>query len=250
MRTRRERSRTRASAQLRRSRSCEPASTKRLVLSPGQQERRQPQHYWPGCRDDLAGPTISRSGATGAGSTVPGGHMRAPGLPQALFALESHIDEVARRVGKDPVDFRLQNLIVDGEETASGQKLNDIRVKETLAAAVESAGYRGPKAANVGRGVAIGDHAPGGGQGHAAVTLRPDGSITLGTPIFDQGSGTYTTLLQVVAEELQVDPETIEIDIWNTDVIPFDSGIGGSRATRVATSAAHEIGRASCRERV
>src|SRR5947207_5098599 len=87
-------------------------------------------------------------------NTVPGGHMRAPGLPQAVFALESHIDEVARRVGKDPVDFRLQNLIENGEENAAGGKPNDVRVKETLAAAAESAGYWAPKAANIGRGVA------------------------------------------------------------------------------------------------
>jgi carbon-monoxide dehydrogenase large subunit len=55
-------------------------------------------------------------------NTLPCGFMRAPGEPQAAFALESHIDEVARRLGIDPLAFRLKNLIVDGEETASGER--------------------------------------------------------------------------------------------------------------------------------
>ena len=86
----------------------------------------------------------------------------------------------------------------------------------------------------------MGDHGAGGGEGSAQVTLRPDGAIVLGTPIFDQGTGTYTTLTQVVAEELQVPTSRIELDIWDTDAIESDSGIGGSRATRVNTAAAYE----------
>jgi CO/xanthine dehydrogenase Mo-binding subunit len=52
-------------------------------------------------------------------NTIPCGFMRAPGEPQAVFALESHIDEIARQLGMEPLAFRSQNLIVDGEETAS-----------------------------------------------------------------------------------------------------------------------------------
>jgi CO/xanthine dehydrogenase Mo-binding subunit len=87
----------------------------------------------------------------------------------------------------------------------------------------------------VGRGIAIGERTPGGGEATAAITLRPDGSVILGTPIFDQGTGTYTALCQVVAEELQMPPEHIQLDIWNTDAIPFDSGVAGTRATRINT---------------
>jgi CO/xanthine dehydrogenase Mo-binding subunit len=92
----------------------------------------------------------------------------------------------------------------------------------------------------VGRGIAIGERAPGGGEATAAITLQPDGSVILGTPIFDQGTGTYTTLYQVVAEELQIAPERIQLDIWNTDAIPFDSGVAGTRATRINTMVAYE----------
>lgn len=173
-------------------------------------------------------------------NTLPGGFMRAPGEPQAVFALESHIDEIAHQLGVDPLALRRKNLIVDGDETASGERFEHVRVHETLDAAVEAAGYHHPKPPYVGRGMAIGDRPAGGGQATAAITLKPDGSVILGTPIFDQGTGTYTTLCQVVAEELQVPLEHIQVEIWNTDVIPFDSGVAGSRATRINTIVAYE----------
>ena len=66
-----------------------------------------------------------------------------------------------------------------------------------------------------------------------------DGRVILGTPIFDQGTDTYTTLRQVVAEELQIEPAHIEIEVWDTDAIPFDSGVAGSRATRINTIPGH-----------
>src|SRR5919108_1099630 len=55
-------------------------------------------------------------------NSPPCGFMRAPGEPQAVFALESHIDEIARQLGMDALEFRLKNLIIDGEETASGER--------------------------------------------------------------------------------------------------------------------------------
>jgi CO/xanthine dehydrogenase Mo-binding subunit len=173
-------------------------------------------------------------------NTVPCGFMRAPGEPQAVFALESHIDEIARQLGIDLLVLRSKNLIVDGDETASGERFEHVRVHETLRAVVEAAGYHQPKPPYVGRGIAIGDRPSGGGQATAAITLKPDGSVILGTPIFDQGTGTYTTLCQVVAEELQVPLERIQVEIWNTDAIPFDSGVAGSRATRINTIVAYE----------
>jgi CO/xanthine dehydrogenase Mo-binding subunit len=70
----------------------------------------------------------------------------------------------------------------------------------------------------------------------------------LGTPIFDQGTGTYTTLCQVVAEELQVSPDRIRLEIWNTDALPFDSGVAGSRATRINTMVAYAAAQETKRE--
>ena len=173
-------------------------------------------------------------------NTVPGGHMRAPGSPQAVFALESHLDEVARALGMDPLEFRMRNLIEDGEETAWGQHFENVRVKETLEAAADAAGYGEATARFVGRGIAIGDHGSGGGIGNAEVALEPGGEVVLGTAIFDQGSGTHTTLQQVVAEELRAPLHRIRLEVWDTDGTVDDSGIGGSRATRVNTTVAHQ----------
>jgi CO/xanthine dehydrogenase Mo-binding subunit len=173
-------------------------------------------------------------------NTLPGGFMRAPGEPQGVFALESHLDDIARRIGVDPLAFRLKNLIVEGDETAFGERLEHVRARETLEAAANAAGYHDPKPALVGRGMAIGDRPSGGGEVTASVTLEPDGRVSIGTPIFDQGTDTYATLCEVVAEELQVPIDQIEIDIWNTDTIPFDSGVAGSRATRINTMVAYE----------
>ena len=65
-------------------------------------------------------------------NTIPCGFMRAPGEPQAVFALESHIDEVARQLNIDPLEFRRKNLITEGDETASGERFEHVRVHETM----------------------------------------------------------------------------------------------------------------------
>ena len=181
-------------------------------------------------------------------NTIPGGYMRGPGEAQGIFALESHIDELARELGMDPVEFRRKNLVEEGDETAFGTRFEEVRAKETLQAALTAAGYDRPKAPNVGRGVAVGERPAGGGEGSAAVTLRPDGRVVVGTPIYDQGTGVYTLLRQVVAEELQLPMERVEIEVWNTDAVANDSGVAGSWATRLNTGAAHDAALAARKE--
>lgn len=174
-------------------------------------------------------------------NNIPGGQMRAPGEPQAFFAAESHMDSVARRLGMDPMDFRLKNLIKEGEPTVTGDHYQGIKAKETLEGAVKAARYRASKAPNLGRGIAMGYRSPGGGTISLAVALNPDGSVVLHTSVFEQGTGTYTTLRQIVAEELSLSPEEIQVKILDTDFgTSADSGIGGSRGTRIACGAAFQ----------
>ena len=109
-------------------------------------------------------------------NTVPGGHMRAPGEPQAIFAIESHMDAVARRLGMDPLAFRLQNLMGEGDTGPLGASYQDLRGRETLRAAADAGRYASPKAAHVGRGVAISERGPGGGESNAQVDLNADGA--------------------------------------------------------------------------
>lgn len=210
-------------------------------------------------------PTVNLGGAAKAGgpykiphvhiesmqvytNTIPGGFMRAPGEPQAVFAIESHIDCIARQLGIDPLDFRLHNLLEAWAETPIGTRYQGIRARETLEAAVAAAGYRSPKAPNVGRGIAMGERPPAGGESHAAVTLNPDGSVIVHTSIFEPGTGTYTMLRQIVAEELHVPIQSIQVQVWDTDGVPFDTGVGGSRVTRVAGQAAYQAAREASRE--
>ena len=179
-------------------------------------------------------------------NNIPGGQMRAPGEPQGFFAAESHIDCVARKVGIDPLEFRLKNLMAEGDTTLTGGHYQEIKAKETLEAAAQAAGYKAPKAKNVGRGVAMGYRGPGGGNTSLKVSLNPDGSVVIHTSLFEQGTGTYTTLRQITAEELSCGPDEIQIKILDTDFgVPSDSGIGGSRGTRVGSGAAFQAARAA-----
>jgi CO/xanthine dehydrogenase Mo-binding subunit len=173
-------------------------------------------------------------------NTVPCGHMRSPGEPQGVFAIESHIDEIARAIDMDPLEFRLRNVIQEGDENPMGQVHHELRGHETLLAAAEASGYHQPRRPNVGIGLAMCDRAPVGGEGTMTVTLDAEGFVTIGTAIFDQGTGTYATQRQVVAEELGLDPDSIRFEYWPTGRVSNDAGVGGMRATRVNSILAYE----------
>ena len=74
-------------------------------------------------------------------NNVPCGHMRAPGKPQVAFAVESHMDMMARELGLDPYEFRLRNILQDGDANPVGEKLHHIRAEETLRKAAEAMGW-------------------------------------------------------------------------------------------------------------
>lgn len=173
-------------------------------------------------------------------NNLPGGQARAPGEPQGFFAGESHIDMVARAIGMDPFDFRIKNVIKDGEPTFAGNAYKSVRAEETLRAAAAAGGYHTPKPTNVGRGLAIGYRAPGTGESSVTLILKPGGEVVVGTPVYEPGTGTYTTLRIVVAETLGVTPEMIDIQVMGTAVTGPDSGIGGSRGTRITSTSGYE----------
>ena len=181
-------------------------------------------------------------------NNVPGGYMRGPGEAQGSFAIESHLDEVARGLGMDPLEFRMKNVLHDGQRTPMDELFAEVRAEETLRAAVERSGYGGPKRPNVGRGIAMCARPAGGGESYAEVVLSADGSVVVKTPIFDPGTGAYTMFAQVAAEVLGVDVRDVEVQVWDTDAVPFDSGVAGSRTTRMAIPAVHEAAEAALDE--
>jgi CO/xanthine dehydrogenase Mo-binding subunit len=164
---------------------------------------------------------------------IPCGHMRAPGDPQGFFANESQMDLIARRLGMDPVAFRKKNLMRDGDVSPIGHAVPHIKSDEILDAAVESSGYGRPKRSHRGRGIAISQWLPLGGECHAFVAIDGQGTVTVSTAMLDQGAGTHTAMRLVAAEELQLPLEKIRVATLDTDQVGPDTGIGASRGTRI-----------------
>ena len=172
---------------------------------------------------------------------VPCGSMRAPGDPQSIFAGEVQMDLIARELGMDPYEFRMKNLVEDGDESPLGERWKNIMGKRTLAAAVKEAGYDEPRrpaqGSKVGRGMAIAERHVGAGGSTAKVSVGPDGTVTLYTALPDTGSGFYTVLRQIIGQELGVPYDEVQLETWSTDEVAFDTGVGGSRVTNVAGNA-------------
>jgi len=168
-------------------------------------------------------------------NTVPGGYFRGPGALQTYFALESHTDIIARELGMDAAEFRLRNLIGEGEDDAVGQRLRSVRFREVLQAALDAAGWDRPKPGpNYGRGVTLFGRHIGGGPTGIILSAEADGSFTVISPTFDQGAGTHTILRQLVAEEMRVPIEQVRVMVGDTDTAPNDGGARASRVTYVA----------------
>ena len=164
---------------------------------------------------------------------IPCGHMRAPGEPQGFFANESQMDLVARRLGMDAVAFRKKNLMHDGDISPVGHVIPHIKSDEILAKAMQVSGYVQRKRKHVGRGLALAQWLPLGGEGHAFVTVGEGGEVTVSTAMVDQGAGTYTAMRQIAAQELHVPVADVGFEILDTSRAAADTGVGASRATRI-----------------
>ncbi|MDO8700093.1 MAG: xanthine dehydrogenase family protein molybdopterin-binding subunit, partial [Deltaproteobacteria bacterium] len=173
-------------------------------------------------------------------NTVPCGFWRAPGASQAVFASESHMDLVARELKMDPAKFRMINLVGEGEENALGKTWGGVKAKETLQAALNVAGWRTPKRANFGRGVAMYERGTGAGKAWVNLTAELDGTITVFTVAGDQGTGLQTILCQTTAAEMGLPYEHVRCRIGATSEVPYsvDVGFGGSRSTNINSAAA------------
>jgi CO/xanthine dehydrogenase Mo-binding subunit len=170
-------------------------------------------------------------------NTVPGGYYRSPGAVATAFAVDCHTDIIAKELKMDPAEFRLKNFLSEGETDAVGQELKDVRFREVLQGALDAAGWRKPKRANHGRGIALsGRHISGGDTG-VILTVEADGGFLIISPSIDQGSGTHTILRQLVADQMKVAIEHVRVVIGDTDSAPRDGGMRASRMTYVAGNA-------------
>ena len=172
---------------------------------------------------------------------VPCGYMRAPGSPQALFAIEAHVDAIAAELGIDPVELRKRNVpataptgaphlaphVLDEAGRAFGWS------DRTLADSRERGGSR-----LVGHGVGMADRGHGAGRASSSIRVNPDGSITATTSLPENGTGGLTVVAAIVAESFGVPLDSVRIVHSDTDEFPIDVEAGGSKTTNSSGTAA------------
>ncbi len=158
------------------------------------------------------------------------GSFRAPSGPQANFAVESQMDIIADALGVDPLDFRLRNIVHEGDEGPTGQVLTAVGLEECLRKAAAAIGWKdrrpGPGRA---KGLACGWWTTTGGSSGVYVKINPDGTVALNTGAAEIGTAALTGAAQVLAEELGVDLADISVVSADTFSTPFDFGAQGSR---------------------
>jgi CO/xanthine dehydrogenase Mo-binding subunit len=166
----------------------------------------------------------------------PAGALRGFGIPQLVWAYESHMDMMARELGLDPIEFRRRNLLRDGRPQATGTVLRDAaldKVLDRLEALMDwdQPFDRGGGTLRRGRGVAIGFKAcVSPTTSLAAVNVSADGSCTVYCSTADMGQGSDTAMAQIAGEVLHMAAESIRVVHSDTDVTPYDMATLGSRS--------------------
>lgn len=157
------------------------------------------------------------------------GAYRAPGAPQALFALESQMDEMARRLGLDPLEFRLRNVMEEGDELPSGRRYGPIGLRACLEALREHPLWRERrKGPGEGIGVAVGGWHGGLEPAAAMCHVDRDGVVRIYVGAVDL-QGTHTAMAQLAAAVLGVPVEQVRIIQGDTDVAPYAGASAGSK---------------------
>jgi len=194
----------------------------------------------------------------------PTGAYRGYGAPQALFALECHIEEIALAMGMDPIEFKRLNWVKEGDEITMAKAMGEGRegfqqfvtssgleqCVQQGAAAIEWERYYDPDwrldppegrpHIRRGLGFAVGMHGSGIAgldMGAAAIKLNDDGSFNLTVGATDLGTGSDTILAQIAAETLGVPLKDIIIYSSDTDFTPFDTGAYASSTTYISGNA-------------
>lgn len=164
---------------------------------------------------------------------VSSGAYRAPGAQQGSFAIESAVDELCARLGLDPVAFRIQNCVVDGDLRPNGRPWPEIGLKQALQALQAHPAWKNRgdgSRPGKGVGVAIGGW-PGGVEPATAVCrLDADGTFTIVLGSSDL-TGSNTAFAQIAAEALDIPLGKVTVTTGDTSAAPFAGGTGGSKIT-------------------
>ena len=174
-------------------------------------------------------PNVSFLGCSLLTNTVPAGPYRGLGTPDAIFGLELLMNELAEKLHMSPLEIRLKNIILRGEEDDYGEEITSIGVAQCLQQAAEAVELSVPCVQDgsewlYGKGIACcGKQNGPNGRSEADVLIHHDGSIEVRVSCDNHGMGVSTALVQIAAEELSVEPKQIRLVIGDTDRTPFDN---------------------------
>ncbi|MFJ9899145.1 molybdopterin-dependent oxidoreductase [Streptomyces sp. NPDC091280] len=188
--------------------------------------------------------------------TVPAGAFRGYGLGQVMFAVESALDELARQLGLEPLEFKARNIIGPGEAMITpGGEEEDLHIASygldqclsIVRRAQSEPAQAAPEGWLVGEGTALAMIATGPPGGHIAdarASLLPDGGFDLAVGTAEFGNGTTTVHRQIAAGELATTVDRITVRQSDTDVVRHDTGAFASTGTVVAGKATLRASRA------
>ena len=192
-------------------------------------------------------------------NNIPSGAFRGYGLGQVIFAVESALDQLAEKLGVDPVDLRRRNVVVPGDPFTDAHVADDDltygsygldQCLDLVQGALTAGGGAPPPVGGqwrVGEGVAVAMIATIPPRGHfadASISLDADGDFTLSVGTAEFGNGTSTVHGQIVASELGVEVGRVRLRQSDTDATGYDTGAFGSAGTVVAGLAVQ----AACRD--
>lgn len=177
-------------------------------------------------------PAVRIVGRTILSNTTPTTAFRGFGVPQITWARESTLDEAARELGIDPLDIRRRNLPEKGFEFIPGDLPADGDWIQTVDKAAELIGWDTPVPEGRGRGIAIGlKSGPTTGLSYSTVRLLVDGSALVFCGTSDMGQGARTVFAQIVAQEMGIPIERVNIIMGDTATVPYDQQTSASRST-------------------
>ena len=156
--------------------------------------------------------------------------FRAPCVPQVVFAAEGVIDELATKIGMDPIEMRIKNGIEDGHKTIYGDTFGKIGLMETLKAAKACAHYNSPVPAGQSRGIACGFWFNRGGETTGSVNVAPDGTVTITLGTADV-AGSRLSMAMMAAEEFGIPVDRVRAVLADTHSLGYNRVTAGSRTT-------------------
>lgn len=176
---------------------------------------------------------------------VVAGAYRGYGTPQVTWAYESQMDIIARKLGIDPLEIRLRNLLREGDVIpGAGERARSIGLEECLRRVAAELNWGESLPPLHGRGIACTMKRTKTPSGSAAyVSLNQDGTVNLVVSTVEEGQGPRTVLAQIVSEELGVPLESIKVSHPDTSVTPYDASTTGSRSTFHMGNAVREAAR-------